>query len=414
MSRLLSRPDYRRFWLASTVSAFGTEVTTLALSILAVSVMRVSAPEAGLINAARWLPYLLLGVVAGLAVDRYRRRPILVGTDLGKGLVLLAIPGLYAADLLTPLSLALVVAAFGTLSLFFDAAEQAFVPRLVPPRELTAAYARLDQAGAVAGAGGPVLAGALIRLVGAPLAIVADALSYLASGLLLARMTTPESPPAGRRHWRSEMVEGLRWVYRHRTLSRLAISDHIWFLFNSMLATVFLFWAQRTLGWDAVRLGLCFAAAGIGAVLGGALAGWLGGRFGPTRTITVCRLAHALPWLAVPVVGGGTLLPAVLFAQFGYWVLLGIDGPQEMSYRNSVTPHRLQGRMNTTIRSINRGAVAAGAPLGGVLFEAFGYRIALWSAIIGLTVATTPLLGKPFRMAGPAAALDPATNAAVT
>ncbi|MEV0697945.1 MFS transporter [Saccharopolyspora sp. NPDC050389] len=184
------------------------------------------ATELGLLNAARWIPYLLFGLLAGVVVDRYRCKPMLVGADLGRAVLLCAIPALHAVSLLDLPALALLVAAMGLASLFFDAADQAFLPRLVPTGLLTSANARLEQSDAVAQTTGPVLATALIKVLGAPLAILVDAASYLISGVLLAsiRVQEPAAPRAARRSLLTGLREGMSWVYRHRMLAPMALS----------------------------------------------------------------------------------------------------------------------------------------------------------------------------------------------
>ncbi|WP_405152108.1 MFS transporter [Sphaerisporangium sp. NBC_01403] len=399
MPRLVGLPGYRRFWGASTVSAFGTYVTTLALQILAAVTLDATATELGLLNAARWVPYLLIGLVAGVIVDRYRRKPILVGTDLARAVLLCAIPLLYLAGLLTLPALILFVMAFGTLSLFFDAADQAFLPRLVPSAMLTSANARLEQSDAVAQTTGPLLAGALIKAVGAPLAILVDAVSYLVSGLLIAsiRVAEPAPPPGERRSLLAELREGTSWVYRHRMLAPMALSGHAWFLFHSMLGTVYVLYALRGpdtggVGVGEFQLGVTYACAGVGAVLGGAAAGLSGRRFGVGRTMILTRALMPFAWLMVPLAAPGPAALVMLAAgQFLFWVVMGIEGPNEMAYRQSVTPDRLQGRMNTTIRSLNRGAIVVGAPLGGLIADVTSYRTALWTGIGGLGVSAVVL-----------------------
>src|SRR6266508_2232943 len=145
MPQLANLSGYPRFWAASTVSAFGSNITLLAMQILATLTLHATGVELGLLGAARWLPYLLFGLVAGVIVDRYRRKPILVGTDLGRAGLLCAIPALYFADVLTIPALIAFTVVFGTLSLCGDAADQSFLPRLVPAPLLTAANARLEQ-----------------------------------------------------------------------------------------------------------------------------------------------------------------------------------------------------------------------------------------------------------------------------
>jgi MFS family permease len=384
------------------VSAFGSSVTTLALQILAAVTLHATATQVGLVAAAHWLPYLLLGLFAGVVADRVRRRPMLVGTDLGRAVLLGAIPLLYAAGQLTFTALLAIVAAIGALSLFFDAADQAFVPRLVPSGLLTVAYARLEQSGAVAQTAGPVAAGALIRAVGVPAAVAADAVSYLVSGLLLASIRITEQPPprAGRAGVLAELREGTAWVYRHRMLAPMAASGHIWFLFHGVLGTAFFVFALRGAGLSTLQVGLTYTCAGLGAVLGGAAASACGRRFGVGRTMVFTRALMPVAWLLAPLATSGATAVALLGGtQFLFWALNGIEGPNELAYRQLVTPERLQGRMNTTIRSVNRGALVAGAPLGGIAADAWGYVPALWIGIAGLALAAVALAVSPFRHA---------------
>ncbi len=416
MARLIDLPNYRRFWTASAVSTFGSSVTGLALPILAVVTLHASATGLGLLNAARWVPYLLFGLVAGVLVDRHRRRPILIGTDLGRAVLLCAVPVLYALGLLTLPVLIVLVAVLGALSLFFDAADQAFLPRLVPRSLLTSGNARLEQSDALAQTTGPVLAGALVKLLSAPLAIAVDAVSYLVSGLLLAtiRVPDPAAPTAERRSLFTELREGTAWVYRHRMLAPMAVSGHLWFLAHSMLTTVYVLYAVRAqaaggLGLGAFQLGLTYAAAGAGAVVGGAAAHRAALRFRVGRTMVATHLLMPWPWLLVPLAGGGnTALVLLAVSQLLFWLVLGAQGPVDMSYRQSVTPDRLQGRMNTTIRSLNRSAAMIGAPVGGLLADATTYRTALWVGIGGLVVSALVLGVSPVRHAdaGDATAID--------
>ncbi|MFD1047835.1 MFS transporter, partial [Kibdelosporangium lantanae] len=228
----------------------GTYVTTLALQVLAVVVLQASATELGVLGGARWLPYLLFGLVAGVLVDRYRRLPILVGTDLARAGLLGLVPLLAAMGVLTMPLLIGIVAVFGALSLVYDAAHQSFLPRLVPAELLTDANARLEQTNSVAQAMGPMVAGWLVRVISAPVAILVDALSYLGSGLVLARLSSPERPTREPMNLRAEIREGLAWVYRHPVLKTLALTTHVWFLFNGMVGTVATYFALDELGLD--------------------------------------------------------------------------------------------------------------------------------------------------------------------
>jgi MFS family permease len=393
---------FLRFWTASTVSGFDTYITTLAVQILVVVTLHQQAAGVGLVSAARWLPYMLFGVVAGVLVDRSRRRPILIITDLGRGALLIAIPLLAFSHHLSLVVLIVFMAVFGLMSLFNDAAFQSFLPRLVPPSLLTSANARLNQSDAVAQTSGPALAGGLVSLLTAPWAVLIDAATYFISGLLLLRSPVIEPPPTAKstRKIRADAVEGIRWVYTHPMLRPLALSTHGWFLCSAVTSAVLVPFALRTLGLNAFGLGLSLAAGGLGGLVGSLSATRLGTRFAAGRVVIACRALAALSWAVVALStndwGGWVLFG---FGQFLFGLSMGAENANEMSYWQAVTPDRLQGRMNATRRSINRSMLVIGAPLGGLLADTIGYRPMLWAAAAGFLTAATALRLSRFRNA---------------
>jgi MFS family permease len=386
-SGLLRHKDFVRFWAADTVSLAGTHVTTLALKAVAVLTLGASATGTGVLEAARWLPYLLFGLVAGALVDRRRRLPVLVGADLARAVVLALIPlSAFTGTLSMPLLVALVVV-FGTLSMFYEAAHQSFLPLLVPIDRLTDANARLEQTRSAAQGFGPLVGGALVKLIGGPLAVLVDAVSYLVSGLVLATLRTPERPvdTPVRRDLRGEVREGLRWVYRHEVLRPLAYASHAWFLCTSMVTGVYAVLVLDELGFDAFEFGLTFAVGGFGGLLGASLSGPAGRRFGVGPVIVAARWTTPVGYTLVPLAtSDATGLVLLCAAQFVFFLSIGFDGPVELAYRQSITPDRLLGRMNGTMRSVNRGMIVFGALLGGVLADWLGSRTALWTAVVGL------------------------------
>lgn len=413
MPRLVDVPGYIRFWTASAISAFGSQVTGLALQILTAVTLSASATQVGLVNAARWVPYLLFGLVAGVVVDRCRRKPILVATDVGRAVLLGAIPLLYALDRLTIPALCLFVFAFGVLCLLFDAANQSYVPRLVPQEQLNAGYARVEQANAVAGSTGPLIAGVLIKVVGAPLAVLVDALSYLASGLLIASVKAPDPVPdrGTRRSLGREVREGVAWVYRHRTLAPMALTSHAMLLFNTMVSTVFVVFALHELKIGDFGLGATYACGGVGAVLGGALSGPVTRRLDVGATLVAFRILAAVGWLPLVLARPGPwALASTSVAFFVVSLAIGIGSPVELSYRQAVTPDGLRGRMNATIRSFNWGMVAVGAPLGGVLADRISFRFSLWIGLSGAVVQALALAVSATRKARTADQLTPSPS----
>jgi len=405
---LADHPRFIRFWAASTVSDFGTYITTLALQILIVVTLHGTAADVGWISAARWLPYVLLGFVAGMFVDRWDRRRTLIATDVARGLLLFAVGGLGAAGQLSIPTLALLIAAFGLLSLFNDVAYQSFVPHLVPRALLTQANARLEQSSAVAQTTGPALAGAIIGWIGAPLAFFVDAVSHLLAGLVMSTIprVQPEPAPssAGRRPpgRRAQVAEGLRWVYRHPLLGPLAVTDHGWFLFTSMMGTVLVVYAINDLGFTPLILGVTLACAGIGSVVGSLLSTRAGERLGYGPVMSVARASYVPACIAFALAPGATgagyrwvSVIVVAVGQVVYGLSIGFEGPLEMGFRQTVTPNRLQGRMNATVRSTNRAMIVVGAPLGGLLATVVGYRATLWVSAAGfLAVAIVFAMSK--------------------
>lgn len=384
--RLRDTCGFWTFWSASTVSGFGSYVTSLAIQVLVVITLHEGAAGVGVVSASRWLPYLLFGLVVGVLVDRSRRRPLLVVTDLVRGALLVAVPLLALTHQLTIGVLTAFMAIFGLMSLVNDAAAQSFLPRLVPTGQLTAANARLDQSDAVAQTSGPALAGGLVSLLTAPWAVLVDAASYLVSGLLLLRIRVAEPPsrPIHVRGIAGEAGEGLRWMYRHPTLRPLAISTHGWFLCSAVAGAVLPPFALRTLGLSPFGLGLALAVGGVGGLLGSLAATGLGARFGAGRVVITCRVATAAAW-ALAALSTDRWTGWLLFGtgQFLLGAAIGASNANEMGYWQTATPDNLQGRTNATRRSINRGMIVVGAPLGGVIGDLIGLRAMLWSAAAG-------------------------------
>jgi predicted MFS family arabinose efflux permease len=287
-------------------------------------------------------------------------------------------------------------------SLLNDAASQSFLPRLVPPHLLTRANARIDQSDAAAQTSGPVLAGGLVLVLSAPWAVLIDAASYFASGLLLLRVPVAE-PPTRRfslRGVRGEAVDGVRWVYRHRTLGPYVLSTHGWFLVNAMAAATLPVFALRTVGLSALGLGVAVAAAGAGGLLGALNATALGARFGAGRIVIASILGNGAAWALIASGWHGWAGWAVFgIGEFLLGLTMGTANANEMGYLQSITPDHLQGRSNATRRSINRAMIVIGAPLGGVLADAVGYRPMLYAAAVGFVLVAASLAVSPYRHA---------------
>lgn len=396
-------PQFRRLWLGETVSSFGTYVTLIGLQFLVLRTLHGGPQDVGWLNSARWLPYLVLGLFAGVIVDRCRRRPMMVGTDLACGLLLAAIPAAWALDVLSLPILITIVLLYGATALFNDAASMAYLPTLVPRHQLQRAHARTDGSNAVAQTAGPTLAGLLIKLFGAPWAILVDAVSYLFSAAMMA--TLPAVEPArtavSRSSVRQDIREGVRWVYRPGGQRWLAIGTHLWFAANALLGVAVPTFALHTLDLSAFQFGVATALAGLGAIIGASVSTRAGHRLGTGGAVVA---AHAISAVGVAVMtsaglgAGGWPATAVLAAgQWGHGLAMGMSNSHEMSYRQAMTADHLQARVNITMRAANRTVIVVVAPLAGLFIASSGTRMAIAVAAVTFAAVAALLFVSPFR-----------------
>lgn len=420
-------PSFVRFWAASTVSDFGTYITTVALSVLVLVSLDGTALDQGLVNAARWSPYLLFGLLAGIWVDRFRRRAVLIVGDFGRGVVLMVLSVLGAIGVLGVPSVMLLMFAFGTLALMSDAAYQSFLPQFVPRPLLTRANARLQQSDTIAQTTGSALAGGLVALVTAPFALLVGALTHLLSGVVLVSLkdTATNRPPRPSHGSLPQQIgEGLRWIYGHPRLGPLSWSSHLWFVGSAMMGAVLPALVLNDLRLGPLGLGLVLSGAGIGSVVGTLLSIRIGERWGTGTTMVLSRLIQpvALGVIALAPVVGSTLVngtsdghpggfptewPAAVWAsfavatggQFLFWLSMGVEGPLEMGYQQAVTPERMIARMSATKRSMNRAMIVVGAPLGGALALLTSSSISLGVAAAIMLLSAVVLWSSGFRSA---------------
>lgn len=391
-----------RYWTAAALSSFGTAITTVAMPVLVVQLLGATPLEFGVVNAAQFVPYAVLGVIAGVYTDRWRRRPILVWASIGRTLSLGAVPVLWACGILQVWMLVVALLLFGSFSVFGFAAAQSLLPRLVPRDRLLRANMRLDQTDAAAQTLGPTIGGGLVGLVGAPLAIVIDAVSYLADAVLNATLRV-EEPRAPRRpaRLRTEIGEGMRWTYRHPMLGPLTVSTHVWFVANGAAMTVLSLLALRELGFSALTYGLLLTVFGVSSLIGASSAAVITGRIGAGRAIVGARSLYPLAWILVAVAPPSELGAALLFVAIGVQgVAMGIENTPEQLLWQTLTPDRLLGRTNATRRAGNRTLAAVGALSAGAAVGLVGDRGALAATVVVFAVAAAIAWLSPLRRRG--------------
>lgn len=405
---VLRLPAFALFWSAATLRAFGGSIAGVAFQVLIVSVIDATPVQISVLSALGVAPYLFFGLVIGALMDRWRRQRTLVLTSIGRAVVLAVIPVLLLSGTLGFWSLAGVVLALGVLTLFADSAAQPLLPRIVPREALVMANARLGQSQTVAETAGPALGGTLLNLVGAPLLFAFDALINAIAALLQWRIAVVEPRPEPRapgRHVGHEIAEGMRYTYGHRTLRPLALSVHTWFLGNSIVATAFAVFVLRELTLPPWAFGIALACGAVGGFTGAVIAPAIGGRLGAGRAILLGRALMVMPWAVLALAplthrsGVGVVLAVVAAAQFVYGLSMGIEDANDIAYRQSVAPDGIQGRMNSTIRTVNRVVFFFGALLTGVLMTFLGYQPTLAVGAVIFAVAAVIVLVSPLHRA---------------
>ncbi|MFI0976813.1 MFS transporter [Streptomyces sp. NPDC021093] len=391
--------DFRTLFTATALSELGTCVSQVAVPLAAVLLLEASPGQVGLLGTLSTLAFLLIGLPAGVWVDRMRHRNVLIGADFARALLFASIPAAWALDVLTLEQLYAVVALNGCATVFFDVGSQSMLPQVVGKEALLASNAAivgLQAAGSVAGRGA---GGVLVALITAPLAIVGTAVLYLASALrLLAVRHAPARQRSGAApRLRTQMSEGLAHVLRHRELRALALSATLTNLGAQPINVLLPVLITRELDLSAAYLGAFWALGGVGVLLGSRLARPVAARLGYGRTLGLAGLCTAPAALLVPLLDRG---PWFALAGAG-WLLvtlkMGIDNVLGVSLRQRLTPAPLLGRMNATFRFMLTGAIAVGAMLGGLLGEFASLRVALWTGAGILVLAFLPLFLSPVR-----------------
>ena len=396
--------DFRKLWTAQTVSQFGDEVTQLAIPFVAVLTLEVTAFEVGLLAAFQFLPFILLTIPAGVWVDRMRRKPILIGADIGRAILLASIPVAFLMGWLSIWQLYVVAFAIGCLEVFFDIAYQSYLPSVVHRSRLVEGNAKLELSASASTIIGPSIAGLLVEVVRAPLAIIFDVVSYLASAVILLFIRRPETlpephdPTTGRRpSMRTEAAEGLRYVLGHRYLRYIAACTGTLNLFGNIGAAILLLYAVQELGLTAGTIGLIFTLANLGVLFGALTAERWGRWIGVGRTIVISAFLSSFALVAVAIAPREAPVPWIIGGFLIGQSMGVIYNVNQVSLRQAITPERMQGRMNATMRFIVWGTIPIGALAGGILGELIGLQATIWVGAIGSFLGFLPVLFSPVR-----------------
>lgn len=389
-------------WSGRIVSAYGDEIAAIALPLLAIGTLHATPWQMGLLGAANRLPFILIALFVGVWVDRQRRRPLLIAADLGRGLLFTSLPLAALGGILGMPALYVVSFLLGSLAVVFDVAYQSFIPTLVGRTRLVEANSKTGLSVSIASITGPGLAGVLVQTLTAPITLLLNAASFIASaatlGLLRATEPTPPRETARQPFWQ-QIGAGLRVVLSDRLLWANAACRATYMFSSSALFAVYLLYLTQNLGISPVLLGLVFAAGGPAALLGLLAVGPLARRFGLGRTLLISATLAGPGDFLIPLATRGTpiAIPLLMAATFlrGFWVT--VYDLHQVSLRQAITPPHLLGRMTASVRFLIWGVTPLGALLGGWLGTTLGLRPTLIIAATGTTLACLWLIPAPLR-----------------
>jgi MFS family permease len=399
--RLLRQTAFRRYWSAQTVSLFGDQVSTLAIPLLAVLATGAGPAQMGYLTAAGLAPNLLFSVIAGAWVDRYpHKRRVMIAADIGRAFLLAAVPILWFTHALTLPQLYAVTFAVGTLSLVFDVASSSLFVSLVPRGDYIEANALLNGSQATSSVAGPSVGGVLVQLFSAPVAVLVDAFSFLASASFLARTAAVEFQPSTEKGGPGNAVAGLRYLARSAPLRSILLASTTLNLFNYMFEALFILYATTELKVSAGTLGVVLGVGATGGLLGAMITGRLTRRFGIGPTLLASFVIFPAPLILVPFASGPPLvvLAMLLAAEFVSGIGLVMLDINAGAVQTAATPTSMLARIQGAKRTVNYGIRPIGALLGGALGATIGLRPTLWIAAVGallgvLWIILSPLPG---------------------
>jgi MFS family permease len=426
-------PDFTKLWSAATISLLGTQVSQIAIPAIAVLLLHAPPFEVALLGTIEFLPFLLFTLPAGVWVDRLPRRRILISGDVGRALMLATIPIAYVAGALTIWQLYVVGFVNGILTVFFDIADQSYLPTVLEREQLVDGNAKLQASMSVAQIIGQPLAGGIVGVLQAPFAVALDAISYVVSAILvfLIRRTeratrprpaaaavaaeeTADAPaagasvvaetaaeasvtPDGHAGIRTEVAEGLHFVLRHRFLKSIAATTGLSNLFGNILFAIYPIYAYVNLGLTPELVGLAGGGFGFGAFLGAVTANRVAERIGVGPAIVASMAISGPSALLVPLATHDTAVALLALSGFiGSWAAV-VYNVNQVSLRQAITPEPLLGRMNATMRFLVWGTIPIGQIVGGVIATAFGVYAAVWIGAIAGLFSFVPVALSPVR-----------------
>ena len=393
--------DFMKLWAGQTVSELGSVVTRTAVPLVALLVLGAGPLEMALLVVSASLAVLLVGFFAGAWVDRLRRRPLLIGADAIRAVLLFSIPAAYVAGALRIEQLYLVVFLEGCFGALFDAAYPAYVPSLIGVDRVVDGNSKLATSASLAEIGGPGLGGGLVQVIGAPLAILVDAISYVVSAIALVLIRSPEPPRPTRTsptRMRREIVEGLQLVRRHPVLLPLTLRSIIAHVAGSFYGVLYTIYLIQDLHLTPFLLGVVISAGGVGSLVGSFFASRVIARLGFGPALIWTATGASIVGVLTPLAGGPLVLATVMVfvPQLIGDGLQTIEGVAELSLIQGVIPDRILGRVNASLEVFSHGiAYPLGALTAAAVAGSIGVRSGIAIGWAGMAVSILLLVLSP-------------------
>ncbi len=394
--------DFVKFWLGQTVSRFGSGITGIALPLTGVLLLAATPSQMGILSALDGAAVLAIGLFVGVWVDRVRRRPLLIATDLGRAFILGTVPLAALFGVLHIEQLYAVAALTGMFTVIFNVANQSFLPSLIPQTALVEGNSKLGVSDSLAEIGGPAVAGPLVQLISAPFAVLFDAFSFLFSAFCLGLIRKPEPPVAVAENRMSiwhELVQGLHEVLKNPLLRSLAGGVGAFNFFGNFVGALYALYVVRELHAAPIFLGFLIATGGVSALVGAFIAERIIRRFGLGLTAGATLFIYGATGLLIPLAAGPTAIAlSFLFtSQLAGDASVSIHLIAEVSLRQSIAPGNMLGRTNASLQFLSQGVAPIGALLAGILGGLIGLRLTILIGVLGVMAAGALLLLSPIR-----------------
>jgi MFS family permease len=401
---IFKNKDFTKLWMGHSISGLGSQFTMFVLPLLATIMLGASPAQMGLLTSLGFLPFLLFSLFAGVWVDRFRRRPILITASLFNALSLLAIPVLYFLDALSILALLIVQFLVGTGTVFMTIAANTYMPSLIKREQLVDGNSKIQLSNSVARIAGSGLGGGLVALLSAPVVILFDIMTYFMSIIFLLSIKTKEETREVKKSERNifnEIGEGIKIVFNSPVIRTILFSSTWYNFFYSMFLPLFILFVGVDLKLSSTIIGVIFGMGGVGAIIGSTLAKKLVSKLGFGSLLSKINI---LTGVSILLMVGATFLDTIfmvallIVAQITLSACATIYSINTVSLRTAITPNHLLGRTNASLTAISFGILAIGPILGGGIAQLIGNEMMIIICGIGIALSTVVIYFSPVRL----------------